>query len=78
MKITVDSTGTGKTISWSTDIGVCIATASHGRVEIAECAPARICDAANAAHRELASNPHADLRHYEGLTLPADDELDTP
>lgn len=76
MKIKVETTSVGKWISWSTDIGVCIATARTDRLEIADYAPPRIRDAANSAYSELVGDPHADLRHYEGMTLPDDDELD--
>lgn len=78
MKIDIEAADNGKTISWFTDAGVCVATASHTRVEVAEYAPASIHDAANGAYHELSGNPRADLRHYLGMTLPADDELDVP
>lgn len=72
MKLKVETTSAGKRISWFNDIGVCIATAGSGMCEIAGYAHPRIRDAAQAAARELWDNPHADLRHYEGMTLPED------
>ena len=71
MKLTVETTDVGKRISWFTDLGVCIATASRGGCEIAGYADPRVRDAAQAAARELQRDPHADLRHYEGMALPA-------
>ena len=73
MKIKVGTLAGGKAISWFNDIGVCIATASAIRLEISPDVHPRIRDAAEGAYRELSRDPNADLRHYEGMTLPADE-----
>jgi hypothetical protein len=39
-------------VYWSTDAGVCIASATSTNVEVAEYAPARVRDAAHAAGRD--------------------------
>jgi hypothetical protein len=72
MKLKIEQIKGGKRISWFNDLGVCVATVSSGGCEIAVDAHPRIFDAATAAHRELWNNPDADLRHYEGMTLPPD------
>lgn len=73
MKITVDTLAGGTSISWFSDIDVCIATASSIRLEISPDVHPRIRDAAEGAYRELSRDPNADLRHYEGMTLPPDE-----
>lgn len=77
MKLKIETTSARNRISWFTDAGVCIATADSDSVEIAGYAQPRIRDAAQAAYRELHANPNADLRHYEGMTLPRDPEVAT-
>lgn len=72
MKLKVETSTAGKRISWFNDIGVCIATVSADGCEVDQDVHPRIWDAAQAAHRELWANPLADLRHYEGMTLPED------
>ncbi len=75
MKLKVETTTAGKRISWFTDVGVCIATVASGSCEIDPDVHPRIRDAAQAAYRELGTDPNADLRHYEDMTLPPDPEV---